>query len=101
MRKFIAVIGLTAVIAAGVVALASSASAQQSGGVAASGAANAKITITLTDATMALGTPDPACEGNTDGTTVGEFTVYNGSTGNEGCAYVWADLTVRIKSNKA
>ena len=59
--------------------------AQESGGVAASGSANAKITITLGDTSLALGTPDPACEGNPDSTVVGEFTLYNGSTGNEGC----------------
>ena len=74
-----AIVGLTSVV-----------TAQESGGVAASGSANAKITITLGDTSLALGTPDPACEGNPDSTVVGEFTLYNGSTGNEGCGYVWA-----------
>ena len=58
------------------------------------------ITLTLNDTTMALGTPDPTCEGLADGTPTGEFTVRKGSTGNEGCAYVWADLTVTVQSNK-
>ena len=57
------------------------------------------ITLSLSDPTLALGTPDPGCEGNFDGTVVGEFTVYNGNAGNQGCAYVWADLTVTVKSN--
>ena len=74
--------------------------AQEVGGVAASGTANAKITIALTDTTMALGTPDPSCEGLTDGTATGEFVVYNGTTGNEGCSYVWGGLSVTIKSNR-
>ena len=73
----------------------------QSEGVSASGTAGAKITITLTDATMALGTPDPACESLSDGATTGEFTVYNGTSGNQGCAYAWNALTVTVKSNKA
>ena len=51
------------------------------------------ITLTLSDTTMALGTPDLTCEGLSDGSPTGEFTVRKGSTGNEGCAYVWADLT--------
>ena len=74
--------------------------AQTSGGVAASGTLNAKITVTLGDTTMALGTPDPDCEGNPDATVLGEFTVYNGTTGNQGCSYIWNSLTVRVKSNK-
>ncbi len=57
------------------------------------------LTITLSDTTLTLGTPDPGCQGNTDGTTIGEFTVYNGTLGGEGCAYVWDDLTVTVKSN--
>ncbi len=90
-----------ALILGAVAALTGVATAQESGGVAASGSANAKITITLGDTSLALGTPDPACEGNPDSTVVGEFTLYNGATGNEGCGYVWSSLSVRVKSNKA
>ena len=59
------------------------------------------ITLTLTDPTLALGSPDPNCQGNPSGTTVGEFTVYVGSTGNQGCAYAWDGITVTVKSNAA
>ena len=58
------------------------------------------ITINLGDPTLALGLPDPGCEDNPDATTVGEFTVYNGTTGNEGCTYVWDPLVVTVESNK-
>ena len=58
------------------------------------------ITLALGDTTLALGVPDPGCEDNPDGTTVGEFTVYSGSTGNEGCTYVWDPLGVTVESNK-
>ena len=51
------------------------------------------ISVTLGDATLDLGTPDPGCEGYSDGTTVGELTVYVGTTGNDGCAYTWDDLS--------
>ena len=57
------------------------------------------ITLTLSDLSMALGTPDPDCEGNPDATVVGEFTVYNGTAGNEGCAYAWSPVTVTVESN--
>ena len=59
------------------------------------------ITLTLSDATMALGTPDPTCEGLADGAPTGEFTVYSGTAGNQGCSYVWNDLDVTVQSNKA
>ena len=59
------------------------------------------ITLTLSDTTIALGTPDPTCEGLADGATIGEFTVYSGTTGNQGCSYVWSDLDVTVQSNKA
>ena len=102
MKNLKLMAGLLVVVATAFGALmVSTVHAQTSGGVAASGALNAKITISLGDTTLALGTPDPACEGNTDGTTVGEFTVYNGTSGNQGCAYVWASLTVTVKSNRA
>ena len=101
MKKLAAISGIVAfVVGTLAIALAGTIYAQESGGVTASGTANAKITISLTDASMALGTPDPTCEGLSDGTTTGEFTVYNGTTGNEGCSYVWDSLTVTVKSNK-
>ncbi len=59
------------------------------------------ITLTLTDPTLALGSPDPNCQGNPSGTPVGEFTVYVGSTGNQGCGYAWDGITVTVKSNAA
>ena len=99
--KITAQIGLVPVLAGVLITLAvTAAHAQETGGVAASGTANAKITMTLSDTTMALGTPDPSCEGLTDGTVTGEFTVYSGTTGNQGCAYIWHSLTVTVKSNK-
>ena len=102
VKKRPVVLGLAVVILGTFLALiATSVYAQETGGVAASGTASAKITISLSDTTMALGTPDPTCEGLGDGATTGEFTVYNGTTGNEGCAYAWDILQVRVKSNKA
>ena len=101
MKKHIGILGLAAILLVSIWSVtASVVHAQEVGGVAASGTLNAKITITLDDTTMALGTPDPDCEGLTDGGTTGEFTVYNGTTGNEGCSYVWDGLQVRVKSNK-
>ena len=101
MKKLTAISGILAVVVGTLaMALAGTVYAQEASGVSASGTANAKITLSLTDASMALGTPDPTCEGLSDGTTTGEFTVYNGSTGNEGCSYVWDSLTVTVKSNK-
>ena len=93
--------GLMLVVVGALLTLLVSSVHAQTGAVSASGTLNAKITITLTDPTMALGTPDPTCEGLTDGSTSGEFTVYNGTTGNQGCAYVWGGLQVRVKSNRA
>ena len=58
------------------------------------------IILTLSDTTLALGSPDPTCEGLANGSRTGEFTVYNGSSGNEGCAYVWDAFTATIRSNK-
>ena len=101
MKKLGAISAIVAfVVGTLAMALAGTIYAQEASGVTASGTANAKIAISLTNATMALGTPDPTCEALSDGSTTGEFTVYNGATGNEGCSYVWDALTVTVKSNK-
>ena len=82
MKKLGAISAIVAfVVGTLAMALAGTIYAQEASGVTASGTANAKITISLTDATMALGTPDPTCEALSDGSTTGEFTVYNGATG--------------------
>ena len=57
------------------------------------------ITVTLDDSTMSFSGADPDCESNPDGSSVGEFTVYHGTIGNQGCTYIWNDLTVTVKSN--
>ena len=101
-RRSFGLVGIWVLLAAAALAAGVSVvHAQETGGVAASGTLNAKLTLTLGDTSMALGTPDPDCEGNTDGATVGEFTVYNGATGNQGCSYLWNGISVRVKSNKA
>ena len=91
---------MAAIVVGTLLASVSAAVSAQSQGVSASGTSGAKITISLTDPTMALGTPDPTCEGFADGTVTGEFTVYSGATGNQGCTYVWGALTVTVKSNR-
>ena len=58
------------------------------------------ITLNLGDTTLAMGSPDPNCEDNPDGTAVGEFTVYNGTAGNQGCAYTWSPLAITVDSNR-
>src|SRR3989304_381824 len=104
MRKgyigVVAVLGLLLALALGLT-LGGSAGGV-TGGVTASGTAADKITITIADATADFGTTmDAACTAAGSSDTV---TGYDGSSGNEGCAYAWkaagSGLSVTVKSNK-
>ena len=73
------------------------------GAVTASGQNNAKITITIGDASADFGTNlDP--EGTDSNSTPDTVLDYQGSTGNEGSYYVWkaggTGLSIGVKSNK-
>ena len=70
------------------------------GGVTASGTNNAKITISIADATADFGTNlDPAGTASDSGDTVADV---QGSSGDQGSYYVWKSggMDVTVKSNK-
>ena len=76
--------------------------AAETGGVSASGTNNAKMTVTISDATSDFGTSlDP---NGTDSNSSDTVLDYQGSTGNQGTYYVWksagAGVDVTVKSNK-
>ena len=59
-----------------------------------SGKADPEIILTLGTSSVNLSGVDPACA------SVAGTSAYAGSTGNEGCAYVWT-VSVQVQSNKA
>ena len=72
----------------------------ETGGVSASGTNNAKLTVTIADATADFGSNmDPS---GLDSTSTDTVTDVQGSTGNQGSYYVWKSggMDVTVQSNK-
>ena len=79
------------------VALAGSVSAAEEsddGSYSVSGTSNPQIILTLGTSSVDLTGVDPTCA------SVGGTSAYAGSTGNEGCAYLWT-ISVQVQSNRA